>query len=643
MDIPSSPSKRSRVTFDSDVEIVSDDDEDLDPLVLKEQVRRAIQRHSFGEDEKFEYIKTLFAASPVKENAPSTKVLRLHLQALLANVSSLSGSCSSLVYAVINSEWIGRDEAYYALFVRFLGTLIAAQGGYLGMVMNMLVDLLGKQKTRRIRDARVVRQASTHKRTLQAIQHINGRVPAATATLAGCISDKLTFDFQKAEERMMFVRNFMQMINFVPELQAHILDSVMRELIKLDVSVQADLDEAEDEAEDDIMQHMSSSQTLLPTSQTMDELSDEDDISTTDESDLEDEDYVDELTARRRKLKEDIKQVDLIMDIMFEYYAKLTSPTSSSRIRDNAIEQLISQFNRQILPTYRSRHPQFLIFHFAQQNPVTVDLFVTSCVSVLLDKRQPQIKRHAAAAYLAGFVGRGQHISPTVIQDCTALLCDQLNIARKTYDCPEKHPGPDLRRFGDFYAIFQSILYIFCFRYKDLGAATSDLDEDDEDSDMEEEPTERYQFPENLIDALRDAIESKLNPLRVCTLGIVEQFADLSHALDMFYLHSRLAQNKRVRVAAPWRGISDVNINQPDRDLSWVGDNGRLEGHFPFDPYVLPISKHWIEGYYVRWQGLPGEQSEDSDSDDGGVDVDDDDEEDMMIRSGTLSVDDGEE
>ena len=648
MEVPSSPSKRSRVTFDSDVEIVSaDDEEDLDPLVVKEQVRRAIQRHFVGEDERFEHIKSLFSASPERESAPSTKVLRLHLQALLANVSSLNSSCNSLVYAVVNSEWIGRDEGYYAMFVRFLGTLVAAQAGYLGMVMNMLVNLLGKQKTRRVRDARAVRQPNIHRRIFRAIQHINGRVPAATATLAGCVSNKLSFDFQQAEERMIFVRNFMQMINYVPELQAQILDNVMRELIKLDVSVQAELDEEEEDAEDDIMQHMSSSQTLLPTSQTMKDLSDEDDLSTTDESDLEeeDEDHVDEVTARRRKLKEDIRQVDLIMDIMFDYYAKLTAPTSSSRIRDNAIEQLISQFRYQIVPTYRSRHPQFLIFHFAQQSPINVDQFVATCIELLMDQRQPQINRHAAAAYFSGFVGRGQHVSPSVVQNCINLLCVQLDKLRKLYDRPEKHPSPDLRRFGDFYSVFQSILYIFCFRYKDIGATSSDFDEDDEDSDMEEESVERYQFPEKLMDTLREAIESKLNPLRVCTLGIVEQFADLSQALDMFYLHSRLEQNKRIRVGAQWRGLSDLNINQPVRDVGWVGDNGRIEGYFPFDPYVLPISKHWIEGYYVQWQGLPGEQDDDSDSDDGGVVVeDDDDEEDTMMHSGTLSVDDyGEE
>lgn len=57
--------------------------------------------------------------------------------------------------------------------------------------------------------------------------------------------------------------------------------------------------------------------------------------------------------------------------------------------------------------------------------------------------------------------------------------------------------------------------------------------------------------------------------------------------------------------------MSDLNINQPDRDQSWIGENGMLEGYFPYDPYHLPISKHWIEDDYVEWKGIPGEQVDD--------------------------------
>lgn len=644
MDAPSSPSKRSRVTFDSDVEIVSADDEDeLDPLVVKEQVRRAIERHRVKEDESYERIKSLFTTAYEKDSAPSTKVLKIHLQALLANVTALNKDCSGLVSAVLYSEWIGREDNYYALFVRFLNNLAAAQRGYQHQMMSMLVDLLGPQKTRRIPSSKPVRQPTIHRRVMQAIQYITSNVPSVPAALADRMSSKLEFDFQKAEERMTYTRNFMEMIKYVPELTSEILTSVLRELIKLDVAVQVDLDDEDDDAEDDILNHMSSSQTLIA-SQSQDMLkspldSENDDIATTDDdSDMEEDEEVDPATARRRKLKEDIRQVDLIMDILFQYYAKLTT-SNNLTTRDTAIEQLISQFHTHILPTYRARHPQFLVFHFAQADPIIVDRFVTSCVAVLVDKKQPYLLRHSAAAYFSGFVGRGAHVSPQVVQDCLELLCDHLTMLRKAYEPTCR--GPDLKRFGDFYAAFQAILYIFCFRWRDVASSSADLESDSE-FDIDEEEVETYHFPESLRDSLRTAIYSPLNPLRVCTPVIVEQFAKLTYALQLFYVYPKLEENKHVRVVTTHaRSVSDLMISNPDRDLSWVGDNGMLEGYFPYDPYHLPMSRHWIEGDYVEWRGIPGdEQDDDSESDADGMDEDDDDD---LDDSGDEERDEDEE
>lgn len=616
MEPPSSPSKRSRVTFDSDVEIVSaDDEEDLDPLVVKEQVRRAIERHRFREDDTYERIKSLFTTSPEKANAPSSKALKIHLQAVLANVTSLNKDCSGLVNAILYSEWVGRDESYYALFVRFLNNLAAAQRGYQHKIMSVLVDLLGPQKTRRIEGSKRIREPKIHRRVLQAIQHITTNVPSSPAALADRVSSRLEFDFQKAEERMTYIRNFMEMISYVPELASEILTCVLRELIKLDVSVQVDLDEEEDDAEDDILNHMSSSQTLAAgSSQDMlkspldDDDDEEDDVSTTDESEMDEDEEVDPSIVRRRKLKEDIKQVDLIMDILFQYYSRLTTSTVL-QTRDTAVEQLISQFHAHILPTYRARHPQFLVFHFAQSDPIIVDRFVTSCVAVLVDKRQPYLLRQSAAAYFSGFVGRGAHVSPQVVQDCLNLLCDHLSILRKSYEPSCR--GPDLKRYGDFYAAFQAILYIFCFRWRDIASASSD---DESDFEIDDDEVETYHFAESFREALRAAIYSPLNPLRICTPVIVEQFAKLAHALQLFYVYPKLEENRHVRVTSHWRNMADLTISNPDRDLSWVGDNGMLEGYFPYDPYHLPISKHWIEGDYVEWKGIPGEEADDTDS-----------------------------
>lgn len=119
--------------------------------VVREEVRRAIQRHVTGTaSEAYDRVKEVFLADPKKAGddeegdeefeLPSPESLRNHLLGLLSNVSALDRRCNELVNAVLGSEWLGRDESYVKLFVRFLGNLAAAQGGYLGPVLKMLVN-----------------------------------------------------------------------------------------------------------------------------------------------------------------------------------------------------------------------------------------------------------------------------------------------------------------------------------------------------------------------------------------------------------------------------------------------------------------------------------------------------------------------
>ena len=383
----------------------------------------------------------------------------------------------------------------------------------------------------------------------------------------------------------------------------------MSELVKLDVFVQTDLDETDEDAEDEILDYVSSSQTLIsygPSPQEPSDAFDSDYESDDPESDVEDDPLADPEEVKKANLKDAIKQIDQIMDMLFQHFAKATTSTSLQR-RDDAINQLQSLFHDAILPTFRSRHPQFLIFHFAQSSPILVDQFVASCLKTLFDKRQPQILRQSAGAYFSGFVGRGANVSPAIVRDCVDLLCQQLNDLRKAYEPVCR--GPDLKRYSDFYATMQAILYIFCFRWRDLGSISSDPDESDNEGMAEE-----YHFSDTLRSALNMAIHSPLNPLRICTLSIVEQFAKLAFALQFLYLHSKIEANKHVSLHGHWRSLSDLHVSQPERDMSWVGDNGMMEGYFPYDPYHLPISKHWLEGDYVQWKGIPGEQIEDSDS-----------------------------
>jgi len=640
---PSSPTKRLRVKFDTDVDIVSADDEDeLDPLVVNEQVRRAIERHLTYDHESYERIRGLFTTDHEKERAPSTKALRYHIQALEANVTRLRRECGSLVQSVIASEWVGRDDNYVAAFMRFLGSLAVSQGGYVSSIIGMLVDMLGPAKTRRIPDCKIVRQSKIHRRVLETIRYMTQLVPIASSILAQRISAKLDFDFSKAKDRLTYIENFMQLTRYTPEVTSEILNSILQQLIKLDASVQAALEDEDDDAVDEILQHMSNSQTMAYYERRHSSQAsscDEDSVaSLTEDSEPEDEE-TNPTTALRKQQKEDMRQVDIIMDILFEYYSELMR-SNNLEARNNVIEQLITQFNRFIMPTYRARHPQFLIFHFAQGDATKVDRFLTHCLTVFLDQKYSLVVRHAAGAYLSGFVGRGKNVSPVLVHDTLDLLCGELTQLRLKYEASCLQP--DVKRYGDFYAMFQAVMYIFCMRWKDLSPTVLDAEDGDEYSDLEDED-QQYSLPRPIQDSIYSAIYSRLNPLRVCCPEIVQMFARLTHALEIFYLPPKLEENKRVRIATSWRSVADLTLNGPDRDTSWVGDNGMLEGHFPYDPYHLPISKHWVEGEYIEWEGVPGETVEDSEAEDEDDDDDDVEEEFDMLADVGGNLDGSEE
>lgn len=141
-DTPSSPGKRPKVTFDSNVEVRVMGDWEKAPKLIQEEVRRALEQQAFGDTSGYSQVKEIYAVQRKLEDEPSTITLRSHTSALLGNVSLLNRSRADLVHAVLNSQWLGRNDDYATLYVRLLANLVSTQGAFLSDVLRMLVDNL---------------------------------------------------------------------------------------------------------------------------------------------------------------------------------------------------------------------------------------------------------------------------------------------------------------------------------------------------------------------------------------------------------------------------------------------------------------------------------------------------------------------
>lgn len=621
-----SPRKRVRVQFDKDVEMReaswSGQEKEMavstekSAAVVREEVRRAIQRHVSGTDsEAYDRIKEIFSADPRRldedglppEDLPTHTTLKHHLMGLLSNVASLDRNCNGLVNAVLHSEWLGRDESYIKLYIRFLGNLAAAQGSYLGAVLKMLANNFGEipKGTGKLPGYAPVQAAEIYSRTHMALRHVMQLIPSGSGTLSPILSMQFPFDTDSAKANIAYTRNLLKVISYAPELQADILALITEKVVKIDVQIQVDMEDIEDEVGEDVLHAVSPEATML----------EDDENEVDDNASVASDDSLDVESRRVKAIKDNILKLDGMIDSLFEYYAPPFT-TGTLDDKENALDLLLSHFQSIILPTYRSRHSQFLLFHFSQSSPILVDRFAATCVQLIFNKMQPGILRQSAAAYLASFVARGAHISGEVVRDVFDLLGTHLNNLRLDYEATCR--GPDLRRYGPFYSTAQALLYIFCFRWRDLTTAAMEGDTPEQIDELEPED---ITFPPSVKEVLHQAIHSKLNPLKVCSPAIVSEFARMAQHLNFMYVFSILETNKRLRVSS-FRSISamaDPRFSHVERETRAGDDLGyQLDAYFPFDPYQLPRSRRWLEDDYVHWRGIPGvdDQDEgDSDSD----------------------------
>ena len=611
-----SPTKRSKVTFDSDVEIQMVGDYEKAPELIQEEVRTAFQKRAWGESSGYEHIKAIYSNDADEEDRPSSATLRSYTLALLGNISSLNKSTADLVRIIIKSHWLGRDAEYISIFLRLLANIVTAQGSFLIDVLRMLTENLTATppSNGRLPDVPHVSRSVIYERAHKSIQYLLKLIPSASSTLRGVLTKAFPHESDSRKHHVIYVQNLLKILSYASELRMDILALITDRLVKIDVQVQIDVEDLEEEIGECLVQGIPQIRPDL-----IDEW-DGDSESSDEDSESDDEDNVD---ARRIKdIKKDVEKTDAILDILFSYYNQDAFLSKTGSASGAVVEILLSQFTTTILPTYRSRHTQFLLFHFVQQSSIYIDLFVGTCVHKVFDKKQPAVIRQNAAAYLASFVARGIHVPSNIVRDVFDYISTELDRSRRAFESTCR--GPDLRRYTSYYYLVQALLYIFCFRWRELQVREDD-DEDNDDDDLEALPYQSHQWKPGVKEAFSSNIFSKLNPLKVCSPAIVSEFARVAKHLGLLYVYHLLETNKRIHLTQYAReSDAGMTYGQVDREtalsISQDESHQHLDAYFPFDPYHLPKSKRWLEGDYRDWTSIPGLDDEEAEASDSGED-----------------------
>jgi RNA polymerase I-specific transcription initiation factor RRN3 len=646
---PPSPRKKARVSFNPNVE-----EKIMDPYraqgksldVVRIEVRRAIADHLRGNSENYSMIKEIFSAERREDEdedeefeAERRANIKTYLVALTNYTSELNRNCSDLVKSVVSCEWVGRDEAFVKAYVHFLGSLASAQGSYVSMVLGRLVGNFCGGKTFltlvsqhclipdlvRLSSGRLAGYPDVHRDQLSsrihvALKYLLQLIPSASGTLSPILANQFPSPEDSKKEHVAYIQNLIRVMDYAPELKSDIFALITDRLVKIDVQMQVDLDDLDDEVAATIVEAITLHSNESEDAEGDDSDSDADSVAS-------DEDIYSD-ARRMKEVQVNVEKMDSILNLLFKLYSTyFEDPNSVEAV--SMFETLLTHFANIILPAYRSRHTQFLLFHFAQTAEHLVDQFAGTCVQLAFESSRPAVLRQSAAAYLASFVARGAHVEPHVIRTVFELIGNNLEHIRVENELTCR--GPDLKRYSTFYAMTQALLYIFCFRWRDLITSPEDLDDEDITTFLSQD----LAWAPGIKDTLHSMIYSKLNPLKVCSPPIVSEFAKIAHHLRFMYVYPLLETNKRLRLSQFSNGG-----NGALRDAGHGGNNEswhQLDAYFPFDPYQLPLSKKWVEDDYVQWKGIPGLNQEEEEDDSG-----EEEDEDVDFEEDTATDDDNE-
>ncbi|KAF8213904.1 RNA polymerase I-specific transcription initiation factor RRN3 [Mycena galopus ATCC 62051] len=516
------------------------------------------------------------------------------------------------------------------------------------------------------------------------LRHLLSLIPTLSSTLQPLLVRNFPHKRQSQASQSTYIRNLLRISTYCPELADRILSTIVDRAIQIDVEIQVELEELEDQMEDQDVFELDPFDTVLgledddsDSDDDGDEDGDMSDISS-DGGDLDGPETLSDVNH----IQDMVKKLDAILTLLFEHFQRahqaipsssdsprtalppelpalpplppLTpnlSPLSSpmelpsaffpdSQLPDptgspsppkplptslNAqFHTLLSIFDRLILPTFKSRYTQFLVFFYTSLAPDFADIFLGLLVDrALFQSATPAVTRAAAAAYIGSFVSRAAFVDRDGARRVVGVLCEFLRAhvdgveeAIRTNTTVASGPGSSAQS-GVFYAVAQAVFLIFCFRWRDL------LQDDEEE--LVAKPGKKW-MPE--LDVVQRIINSVLNPLKLCSPNVVGQFAHIAQSTGFTYCFTILEANKRSeygannaegRVVSAASGGSATRSSYPAMLLYPALLNSsitaELNTFFPFDPYKLTRSSVYIQSIYREWSSVAIDEEEEDDED----------------------------
>lgn len=526
-------------------------------------VAETLEKHRQGDSGDYELLKHQLADPEIKD----AQIINW-LQEFRSCMTQLTKDHEQLIYTVLRLPWVGRSQAVVEEYMAFLGNLVSAQTVYLCACLKMVVSHFTPKRVTICEGGVDISDSDDEDENLpvnfdqchQALQLILRYVPSTSRFLMPILQENFPFVQKSSRTLECYVHNLLRVTVYIPSIRRDVLEVIIGKLLKLDVSAsRAHIEEAEENA----------AQSQRAEEQTEEGLFDMD------------EDVPADPPCRTTAMAHPVaERLDTVMVVLMAYIREVCHDSGALHVErtKELYRDLLSVFDKLILPTHASCHVQYTLFYLCSFRLALAEAFLDHLWKILQNPSQPAVLRQAAAGYLGSFLARAKFIPVLSVRACLDLLLSWIHGYIDSQDGSGRQVCCDISLHGPFYTACQAVFYTLIFRHRAM---------------LEANMKKGLEYLQSLN--LERVVMCQLNPLKVCLPSVTSMFAAITRKYQVVFCYTIIERNNRhvLPVVRSSAGGDSVTTN-----------TNPLDSFFPFDPYLLKRSGQLIEPLYQVWDDL---------------------------------------
>uniref|UniRef100_A0A674NKR3 RRN3 homolog, RNA polymerase I transcription factor n=1 Tax=Takifugu rubripes TaxID=31033 RepID=A0A674NKR3_TAKRU len=462
-------------------------------------VSEILAKHEQGDSSDYDLLKHQLADPCIKD----AQIISW-LQEIRSCVSQLNKDHEQLIYTVLKLPWIGRRQAVVEEYMTFLGNLVSAQTVYLCACLKMVVTYFTPMRVRicvegvNISDSEDEDEYENLSRNFdqchKALQLIARYVPSTSHFLMPVFQENFPFIQKSSRTLECYVHNLLRVSVYIPSIRRDILELIIGKMLQLDVSAsRSDIEEAEEIAMQNLQGHPLKEEGLFDM----------------------DEDMPANPSTMAVTSHSVAERLDTLMAVLMAYVKDICHVNGSLHVErtKELYRDLLSVFDKLILPTHASCHVQYILFYLCSFRLALTEAFLDHLWKILQNPSQPAILRQAAAGYLGSFLARAKFIPVLTVRACLDLLISWIHGYIDSQNSSGKQACCDINLHGPFYSTCQAVFYVLIFRHRAL---------------LEGHMKKGLEYLQSLN--LERVVMCQLNPLKLCLPTVTSMFAAITRS-----------------------------------------------------------------------------------------------------------------